>query len=141
MSRRRSSWPGRTNTLALIKAAAKTGAEIELEDHPNFHFTPRAERPVFNLPPSQKRVDFKRPAHMKGCTNWRPAPLIYGPADYLIPLAGDDHAFTEARRQWAKGNPEPLRQLLSSPAQQLRREPRPHILRQGSRRSHARRAA
>lgn len=106
-------WPGRSATLALIKAAAEAGVEIELEDHPNFRLIP-GKPVVVDAPPSKRpSATFKRPAHMRGLRSWSPAGLGWGPDDYTIPMAGDDPDLTFARGEWSQGNPAPLREYLA----------------------------
>lgn len=105
-------WKGRAATLALIKTAAQAGVEIELEDHPTFKLIP-GKPVIVDAPPSNRRLDFKRKPHMKGCTNWRPPNLVWGPLDYKLPMAGDDRELTRARHAWANGSPQQLRDYLA----------------------------
>lgn len=45
---------------------------------------------------------------------WRPARISLAP-NYLTPMAGEPMSLRIARKEWAKGNPAPLRNLLAQP--------------------------
>ena len=111
--------------LKAIKAAVKTGASIDKDpDAPRFRYIP-IELPAdpfgFRQPdagPSKRKL-FNFPNNKGRFKTWSPA-KIESNGDYTVPMRGDDHEMTRARREYAEGDPTSLRKLLAARAAERR---------------------
>ena len=115
---------GHAATKKMIASCAGQGVGIEgLADAPSFRFVPAASvAPVSSFTNGATYGEpSKRGGHVLGkpkpkrFKNWTPCRTSADPM-YQVSMAGDDWRLTEARRAYAKGNPQPLREYLARQA-------------------------
>lgn len=103
---------GKESIKALVAAneAIETGT---LLGAPRFRFVPNeAPAPLDHGKPSGRGTVACRDAFkIASKSGWRPSRLSLDPM-YSTAMTGDDDDMTEARKDWAQGNPKPLRTLL-----------------------------